>query len=140
MNKDELITKLRDRFHTVDSDGLHEGDTIAGITVWQIRVFENINDVLKRLTLTFYTDSKDNAFWGNSEPNPPASEPVITFADRVNVFIASKIAADTIKFGYIEQVSELTSKAWVSALMADGIVKNAVVSEDIEGNFSIEVL
>ena len=140
MNKDELITKLRDRFHTVDSDGLYKGDIIAGITVWQIRVFENINDVLKRLTLTFYTDSENNAFWGNSEPNPPAPEPVITFTDRVNAFIASKIAADTIKFGYVEQISELTSKAWVSALMVDGAVKNAVVSEDIEGNFSIEVL
>lgn len=140
MNKDGLITELRDRFHTVDSDGLHEGDTIAGITVWQIRVFENINDVLKRLTLTFYTDSEDNAFWGNSEPNPPAPEPLITFTDRVNTFIASKIAADTIKFGYIEQLSELTSKAWVSVLMVDGTVKNAIVSEDTERNFSIEVL
>ena len=140
MNKADLITKLRDRFHTVDSDGLYEGDTIAGITVWQIRVFENINDVLKRLTLTFYTDSEDNAFWGNSEPKPPAFEPVVTFTDRVNGFIASKIAVDTIKFGYIEQISELTSKAWVSALMADGTVKNAIVSDDTEGNFSIEVL
>lgn len=140
MNKDELITKLRDRFHTVDSDGLYKGDTIAGITVWQIRVFENISDVLKRLTLTFYTDSEDTAFWGNSEPNPPASEPVITFAGRVNAFIASKITADNIKFGYIEQISELTSKAWVSALMADGTVKNAVVSEALNGDFSIEVL
>lgn len=139
MNKDELITNLKEKFYDVDEAGIHEGDTIGGITVWQIRVFEVIDDVMKRPTLTFYTKGGD-AFWGNSEPNPPTSEPVITFTDRVSAFIASKITADTIKFGYIEQISELTSKAWVSVLMVDGAVKNAIVSEDTEGNFSIEVL
>lgn len=40
MNKGELIEELKTRYNTVDEAGLHKGDTIAGITVWQIRVFE----------------------------------------------------------------------------------------------------
>ena len=34
MNKDELITKLGERYHTVVIEGLYKGDVIAGITVW----------------------------------------------------------------------------------------------------------
>ena len=141
MNKTELIAELRNKFYEVDEAGIHEGTTEAGITVWGIGVFEKISDVVRKLNLTFYTKGTD-AFWGVSEPNPtpPISEP--TFADRVDAFIASKITADpqVIKFGYTEQISELTKKALCAAVMPDNSEKKVLVSEDAADVFSIEVL
>lgn len=139
MNQENLISKLKERFYAVDEAGIHEGDTIGGITVWQIRVFEVIDDVMKRLTLTFYTKDED-AFWGNSEPKPDIPVPDPTFTDRTNAFIATKITDDTIKFGYIVELSEITQKAMISAVMPDNSTKNVIVSEDEEGTFTIEVL
>ena len=139
MNKDELIAELGTKFHAVDEAGLHEGNTEAGITVWGIGVFEKIGDVVKKLNLTFYTDV-ENAYWGVSEPNPDIPIPDPTFADRTNAFIASKIADSTIRFGYIMEISELTQKAMVAAVMPDKSEKNAIVSEDESGGFTIEVL
>lgn len=140
MNKDELIAELGERFHTVDIDGLYKGDTIAGITVWQIRVFDNVNGIMSRPTLSFYTDLEDNAFWGNSEPNPTISIPDPTFIDRVSVFIASKITDGTIKFAYIEQISDNTQKALVTAIMSDKTEKKAIISEAVDGTFTLEQL
>jgi hypothetical protein len=140
MNKDKLIKKLNTKFYAVDEAGIHEGKTEAGITVWGIGVFDLVGDTLSKKNLTFYTDVYDNGFWGNSEPNPTIPTQKPTFTDRVNVFIASKIDDMTIEFGFIEQVLEHTRKAWVSAITSTGIVKNAIVTEDIEGNFSIDVL
>jgi hypothetical protein len=140
MNKQELIDALNSKFHTVDEAGLHTGDTIAGITVWHIRVFEEINGVMKRPTLTFYTDSKDNAFWGNTEPSPTIPIPDPTFTDRVNVFIASKITDGTIRFAYIGQISNDTKKALVTAIMFDKTEKKAIISEAVDGTFSLEQL
>lgn len=140
MNKQELIDALKARFHTVDVAGLHQGDTIAGITVWQIRVFDNVNGVMKRPTLTFYTKGDADAFWGNSEPNPTVPTPPPTFTDRVNTFIASKITDSTIKFAYIEQISDNTQKALVTAIMSDKTEKKAIISEAADGTFSLEQL
>lgn len=139
MNKDGLIAELGTKFHAVDEAGLHEGNTEAGITVWGVGVFEKIGDVVKKLNLTFYTEG-DFAYWGVSEPNPdtPIQDP--TFTDRTNAFIASKIEDGTIKFGYIMELSELTQKAMVAAVMPDNSDKNAIVSEDEAGVFTIEVL
>ncbi|MHA1287952.1 MAG: hypothetical protein ACTSPB_11175 [Candidatus Thorarchaeota archaeon] len=139
MNKDELIAELAIKYHKVDEVGLHEGNTEAGITVWGIGVFEKIGNVVKKLNLTFYTEG-ENAYWGVSEPNPDTPIPGPTFADRTNAFIASKIADSTIKFGYIMEISELTQKAMVAAVMPDNSDKNAIVSEDENGVFTIEVL
>lgn len=140
MNTAELIAVLATKYHKVDEAGIHEGNTEAGITVWGVGVFEKIGDVVKKLNLTFYTEG-ENAYWGVSEPNPDAPIPDPTFTDRANVFIASKIEDDTIKFGYIMEISELTKKAMVSAVMSsDNSEKNAIVSEDAEGVFTIEVL
>lgn len=140
MNKQELIDALNSKFHTVDEAGLHKGDTIAGITVWQIKVFDNVGGVMKRPTLTFYTDLEDNAFWGNSEPNPTIPIPDPTFTDRVNVFIASKITDGTIKFGYILQISELTKRASVMGRMPDNSEKEVLVLEDTQGKFTLDQL
>ena len=140
MNKDELLAELATKYHKVDVAGIHEGNTEAGITVWGIGVFEKTGDVVKKLNLTFYTEG-EFAYWGVSEPNPdtPILDP--TFTDRTNTFIASKITDDTIKFGYIMEISELTQKAMVAAVMSsDNSEKNAIVSEDVEGVFTIEVL
>lgn len=139
MNKDQLIAELGTKYHKVDEAGLHEGNTEAGITVWGIGVFEKIGDVVKKLNLTFYTEG-ENAYWGVSEPNQdiPISEP--TFTDRTNAFIASKIVDGTIKFGYIMELAELTKKALVAAVLPDKSEKNAIVSEDEQGTFTIEVL
>lgn len=140
MNKAELIAGLREKFYEVDEDGIHEGNTEAGITVWGIGVFEKIDDVVRKLNLTFYTKGED-AFWGVSEPNPTPITPDPTFTDRANVFIASKITDGTIKFGYIEHISELTKKVMATAVMsADNTEKKVIATEDAEGVFSIEVL
>ena len=136
---EELIAELGTKFHAVDEAGLHEGNTVAGITVWGIGVFEKIGDVVKKLNLTFYTEG-EFAYWGNSEPNPDIPAPDPTFTDRTNAFLASNISDNTIKFGYIIEISELTSKAMVAAVMPDNSDKMAIVSEDAEGIFTIEVL
>ncbi len=139
MNKDELIAELATKYHKVDEAGIHEGNTEAGITVWGVGVFEKTGDVVKKLNLTFYTEG-EFAYWGVSEPNPDTPIPDPTFTDRTNTFLASKIEDDTIKFGYIMEISELTQKAKVAAVMPDKSEKNAIVSEDAEGVFTIEVL
>ncbi len=139
MNKDELIAELATKYHKVDVAGIHEGNTEAGITVWGVGVFELIGEVVKKLNLTFYTEG-EFAYWGVLEPNPDVPIPDPTFADRTNAFIASKITDDTIKFGYIMEISELTQKAMVAAVMPDNSDKNAIVSEDENGLFTIEVL
>ena len=140
MNTAELIAELGTKFHAVDEAGIHQGNTVAGITVWGIGVFEKIGDVVKKLNLTFYTEG-EFAYWGVSEPNPDIPVPSPTFADRTNAFIASKIEDNTIKFGYIMEISELTQKAMVSAVMSvDNSDKVAIVSEDAEGVFTIDVL
>lgn len=139
MNKTELIAELRTKFYEVNEDGIHEGATEAGITVWGIGVFEKIGDVVRKMNLTFYTKGED-AFWGVSEPNsmPPTPEP--SFLDRANIFIESKIIDGTIKFGYVEQVSENTQSALCTAIMSSNLEKRVMVSENSEGVFSIEVL
>ena len=140
MNKDELIAKLRTRFFGVDEDGMDiGGKTQDGIKVWAIGVFDLTDDIITKKNLTFYTKG-DIAYWGNFEPNPPTPTPVITFTDRVNNFIASKIEDKTIKFAHIEQISELTKKARITAVMPDKSEKNALISEDTPNVFSIEVL
>ena len=139
MNQSELIAELRVKFYEVDEDGLHEGNTEAGITVWGIGVFEKIGEVVRKLNLTFYTKG-ELAFWGVSEPNPTPITPDPTFTERANTFIASKIADDTIKFGYIEQVSDLTKKVMGTAVMPDNSEKKVLASEDGAGVFTIEVL
>jgi hypothetical protein len=139
MNKTELIAELKDKYHKVDEAGLHEGNTEAGITVWGIGVFEKIGDVVKKLNFTFYTEG-EAAYWGVSEPKPDIPVPDPTFTDRTNAFIASKITDSKIKFGYIMEISELTQKAMVAAVMPDNSDKNAIVSEDESGVFTIEVL
>ena len=90
--------------------------------------------------MTFYTDSKGNAFWGNLEPNPTKPEPVPTYTDRVNTFIASKITDGTIRFAYIEQISDNTQKALVTAIMSDKTEKKAIISEAADGTFSLDQL
>ena len=138
MNKDELIAELGTKFHAVDEAGLHQGNTVAGITVWGIGVFEKVGDVVKKLNLTFYTEG-EFAYWGVSEPNPDIPIPDPTFADRTNTFIASKIEDNTIKFGYIVEISALTQKAIVAAVMPDNSDKTAIVTET-EGVFTLDVL
>jgi hypothetical protein len=139
MNRDELIAELGTKYHKVDEAGIHEGNTEAGITVWGIGVFEKIGNVVKKLNLTFYTEG-NFAYWGVLEPNPDIPIPDPTFADRTNAFIASKIGDGTVKFGYIMEISELTQKAMVAAVMPDNSEKSAIVSEDESGVFTIEVL
>ncbi|MCK4518414.1 hypothetical protein KAT92_06560 [Candidatus Babeliales bacterium] len=139
MNKQELIEALKTKFYAVDEAGIHEGKTEAEITVWGIGVFDKVGDVVAKKNLMFYTKGTD-AFWGVSEPNPPAPEPVITFTNRVNTFIASKITDGTIRFAYIEQISDNTQKALVAAIMSDKTEKKAIISEAADGTFSLEQL
>ena len=137
MNKDELITKLKTHFFGVDEAGIDTGGhTLDGIKVWGIKVFELVGDVITRKNITFYTKD-DIAYWGNFDPNLPAPES--TFSERANAFLASKIADETIKFGYVEQVSESTQKASVSAITINNVSKKAIISE-VAGVFSIDIL
>ena len=145
MNKQELIAALKTKFFAVAEEDMDEnGKTLAGIKVWGISVFDLANGVITKRNLTFYTKgvgADEEAFWGNSEPNPTAPVPEPTFTDRTNTFIASKIEDDTVMFAYIMEISELTKKALVSAIvLPDKTEKNAIVSEDAQGTFTIEVL
>ena len=139
MNKQELIEALKTKFYAVDEAGIHEGKTEAGITVWGIGVFDKVGDVIAKKNLMFYTKGTD-AFWGVSEPNPTIPTPNPTFTDRVNGYIASKITDGTIRFAYIEQVSDGIQKALVTAIMSDKTEKEAIISEAADGTFSLEQL
>ena len=139
MNKQELIDALNTKFFAVDEAGIHEGKTEAGITVWGIGVFDKTGDVVAKKNLMFYTKGTD-AFWGVSEPNPTIPTPDPTFANRVNIYIASKITDGTIKFAYIEQISDNTQKALVTAIMSDKTEKKAIISEAVDGTFTLEQL
>ena len=139
MNTPELIEALNTKFYAVDEAGIHEGKTEAGITVWGIGVFDKVGDVIAKKNLMFYTKGTD-AFWGVSEPNPTIPIPNPTFTDRVNIFIASKITDDTIKFGYILQISELTKRASVMARMPDNSEKEVLMSEGAQGKFTLDQL
>ena len=144
MNKKELITSLKAKFHAVNEAGLYEGKTEAGITVWGIGVFDLVGGVLRKRNLTFYTKGKEDnssAWWGVSEPKPtPSPIPEPLFAQRVEAFIKTKIDANIIKFGYIMQSSELAKKALCNAIMLDKSEKKVIITEDAEGTFSLEVL
>ena len=140
MDKQGLIDELKRRFFGVDETGMDvKGKILDGIKVWGIGVFDLTNGVITKKNLTFYT-KEDVAYWGNFEPNPPAPVPVITFTDRVNGFIASEITDKTIKFAYIEQISDATRKALVIAVMSDKSEKKAIISEDTQGKFTLDQL
>jgi hypothetical protein len=139
MNKQELIDALKLKFYAVDEAGINEGKTEVGITVWGIGVFDKTGDVVAKKNLMFYTKGTD-AFWGVAEPNPTIPTPVPIFTDRVNTFIASKITDGTIRFAYIEQVSDNTQKALVTAIMSDNTEKKAIISEAVDGTFSLDQL
>lgn len=140
MNKDELIEKLQARFFGVDKEGMDvNGKVLDGIKVWGIGVFDLTGDVITKKNLTFYTKD-DTAYWGNFEPNPDVPTPELTFTDKVNAFIASKVADDTIKFGYILHISELTKRASVMARMPDNSEKEVLMSEGAQGKFILDQL
>jgi len=138
-SKDELVDSLKTKFFRVDDSNIRQGKTEAGITAWGISVFDEVDGVIKKYNLMFYTDENGNAYWGDREPKPtqPTHEP--SFVERVNNFIAEKIADGTIKFGYIEEVLEQAKKALVSAIMPDNSEKRAIVTEADDG-FEIEIV
>ena len=138
-SKDELIDSLKTKFFKVDDSNIRQGKTEAGITVWGVSVFDEVDGVIKKYNLTFYTDENGNAYWGDREPKvtPPTRTP--SFTERVNDFIAEKIAAGTIKFGYVEETLEPAKKALVSAIMPDNSEKKAIVTEAEDG-FEIEIV
>ncbi len=138
-SKDELIDSLKTKFFKVDDSNIRQGKTEAGITAWGVSVFDEVDGVIKKYNLMFYTDEDGNAYWGDREPKAtsPPREP--SFIERVNDFIAEKIVDGTIKFGYIEEVLEQAKKALVSAIMPDNNVKKAIVTEAEDG-FEIEIV
>lgn len=137
MNKDELIDKLRTHFFGVDEAGIDTGgQTLDGIKVWGIKVFELVGDVITRKNITFYT-KEGVAYWGNFNPNP--SIPGANFTDEINLFIAAKITEGIIKFGFITQISEPTEKALVSVITSANISKDAIISKTAE-TFDIDLL
>lgn len=75
---------------------------------------------------------------GPTLSGPAISEP--TFVNRVETYIKTKIDDNTIKFGFVVQLSELTRKALCNVIMPDKTDKILLVSESAEGVFSYEVL
>lgn len=143
MDRKELIESLNAKFYKVNDVQIHEGTTEAGVTVWGIGVFDKEGDVVKKLNLTFYTLGKETtseAFWGGSEPKPTPLILPPSFSERVNTFIDTKIADDTIKFGFIEELLGVSSKALVSVIMPDNSTKQAIITEKSLNVFSIEVV
>lgn len=143
MNKNELIIALKSKFFKVDDTNLREGKTEEGITVWGISVFDKNGDVITKQNLTFYTIGKEDtsdAFWGVSEPKPNPIIPEPNFRDRIDTYIKSKIDDNSIQFGYVMEVSELTQRALGIAIMSDKSEKKILLLEDIEGNFTLIIL
>ena len=129
MKRKELIEKLKTKFYKVNEKEVHRGKTEEGITVWGIGVFDKVGDVINKNNFTFYTKGVgelDEAWWGNSEPKQtPIIQPTPpeTFTERINNLIATKTAAGVIRFGYIEQVNELTKRALCTIIIDDEIIK-----------------
>jgi len=142
MTKKQLVDKIKSRFTIVgpEKQGAIMELGKETITHWTIPTFDIVNDVLVEKWIPFYTDEEGNAYWQVREPKPTPVTPEPPFAVRVNSFIESKIEDNTIKFGYVDQYQEGIKKALVKAIDNSGSERQAVVSEDIEGNFSINIL
>lgn len=145
MNKKGLIAKLKEKYYKVDENGIYQGKTEEGITVWGIGVFDKVGDVISKNNLTFYTEGGgelDEAWWGNVEPKqtpvvPPT--PPTTFTNRINNLIAAKTAAGIIRFGYIEQINETTKRALCTVIIDDEIIKTKFLGLSTTTETTIEV-
>jgi len=137
MTKKQLLDKLKEKFNTVlqEEEGAKEGD----ITHWQVPVIDIVNDTMKRQWIHFYVQG-DNAYWQDGEPKKEGIAPIPNFTERANEFVISKIRDNSIKFGFIKEVNERAKKALVEAIKKDKTKVQAIISEDISGNFSLELL
>ena len=118
-----------------------------GLDVWDVKVLEDVpyvNSMRKRQFRLYSAgiDDEAKAWWESQQGpmSPPTPEPTLTFTARLEAFIKSKIDDNTIKFGFIVQVSELSNKAICNVIMPDRTDKSILISEDAEGAFSFELL
>ena len=119
-----------------------------GLDVWDVKVMEQVPNIdsLRKRQFRLYTagiDDEAKAWWEATQgpvlpPTPPTPEP--TFVNRLETYIKTKIDDNTIKFGFIVQVSEPSKKAICNVIMPDRTDKSILVSEDAEGKFSFELL
>ena len=119
---------------------------ILGEYEWDVKCKEEIDDNRsQKRNFRLYTkglEDESKARWEfNQGPTlDPPTMPKPTFANRLEIYIKSKIDDHTIKFGFIVQPSEFTKKAICNVIMPDNSDKSMLISEDSEGVFSYEVL
>ena len=120
-------------------------EIVFGLDVHDVKAIEEVPNINSRRRRNFrlYSEGIEDtalAWWEATQGpmSPPTSDP--TFVNRLELYIKAKIEDNTIKFGYIVEISELTKKALCNVIMPDKTDKVLLVSEDGEGVFSFETL
>lgn len=122
---------------------LSVGERAAGITdeinkrQFRLYVEDWGNDINKEDASRICWDGKMR--WKPTTPSK-VTTPEPTFTNRLEAYIKAKIDDDTIKVGFVVQVSELRNKAICNVILPDKTDKTILVSEDAKGAFSFEVL
>ena len=119
---------------------------ILGEYEWTVQCKEEIDDYRsQKRNFRLYTKGLEDGSKARWESNQcptlsPPTPPEPTFASRLEAYIKKKTDDNTIKFGFVVQLSELTRKALCNVIMPDKTDKVLLVSESAEGVFSYEVL
>ena len=142
MTKQNLIDALKTKFNLV---GIEKqiGQEIAGVltlTHWAIPVLDQVGNSLIRQWVHFYTDQNNNAFWEDREPKPIPPIPVESFIVKVTNFLQAKMTDGTIKYAFIDNISEFFKRAQISVVTPTNVQKKAIISMDTNNNFTIEII
>lgn len=123
---------------------IKKGSMYFGWNIWDVKALEE--DSMSQLGLRnfrLYTkglEDDSEAHWDKRQSPLPLPTPESTFANRLDAYIKEKTNDDTIKFGFVVQISESTKKALCNVIMPDKTDKTILVSEDKEKKFSFETL
>ena len=140
MTKTELLTILASKYTLVGQEVEEGTDDMGGgnvITRWNVRCYGKEGNIAIRRLIYFFTDQNDNAYW--RERVPVTSDQSIFFQD-LNDYIVEKINDNTYKFIGINHVILELKKAYVTATKPDNSKKEAIVTQDEAGNFTIDVV
>ncbi|MBU0847628.1 hypothetical protein KKH23_10620 [Patescibacteria group bacterium] len=140
MTKQELIDVLKTKFTEVLEANIRDSGIEGDLRHWAVPVIDVVGDVIIRQWVHFYENEATLvAYWQDKEPKPSVV-PEVSFAQKVQSFIAEKVGDGTIKFAFVEQSSPQTKKALITAITPTGAEKKAIITETENGDFSIEIL
>jgi len=131
MTKQELLTKLTQKFHKVRTP--EKQRTEDGINWYIVGVYDRQGDRMVRKNVGFYVENEgtanEAAYWLNSDPTDTPA-PATTFASQVTSYLDNKIKAGVIVGAIVERASENPASAIVRIYIrqSGGIVeKRALV-------------